>query len=145
MERSLIETFESTTLLGGGRETTMSRQFDDLGKDPQGNKVTAATDDAGPQVIVQGKEIHLLSRPLKDHEEAVALGKRVVAGGTAVYPDWMDLKNGGIGENLFAVFGGCFRGGYVDEKRLAEDARKIEAGHALRREIEQRRKDEKGA
>ena len=113
----------------------MKSQFDNLGKDPQGNEIIAATDSAGPQVIVKGEEVHLLSRPLKNHAEAVELGNKVVARGVEVYEGWMDLKNGGIGMGLFAVFGGCFRGGYIDEERLAEDAEKITAGHELRRRM----------
>lgn len=104
---------------------------DKLGRDPQGNEVTAATDDAGPQVIVKGRGVHLLSPPLKDHEEAVALGKRVVSDGVGIYSEWFDLKKGGVGTNLFAVFGGCFRGGHIDPARLDEDRRRIEEGNKL--------------
>jgi hypothetical protein len=93
-------------------------RFDDLGKDPQGNKITAATDSAGPQVIVKGKNVHLLSKPLKDHEEAVALGSRVVMEGAKCYDEWFDLEKGGTAMSLFAVFGGCFRGGHIDKERL---------------------------
>jgi len=84
-------------------------QADELGTDSKGNKVTAATDAAGPQVIVVGENVHLLSYPLKDHAAAVALGKRVVAEGYEIHDKWYDLKKGGVGLNLFAVFGGLFR------------------------------------
>lgn len=72
----------------------------------QGCKVTAATDGAGPQVIVQGEGRHLLSRPLKDHKAAVKMGKRVVREGPDFYKEWADLAGGSIAEQLFAVFGG---------------------------------------
>lgn len=113
----------------------MEYKVDHLGEDPQGNEVTAATDSAGPQVIVKGEGVHLLSRPLKDHAEAVELGKKVVKEGTEAYTEWMNLIEGGVAENLFAVFGGCFRGGYVDEERLEEDRRRIEEGNRLLSEI----------
>jgi hypothetical protein len=83
-------------------------QVSELGE-KDGAKVSAVTDAAGPQVIVKGPNIHLLSLPLKNHRAAVALGKKVVKRGTGVYPDWMDLHNGGIETNLFAIFGGDFR------------------------------------
>ena len=62
-----------------------------------------------PQVIVKGDAIHLLSRPLKNHAAAVALGKKIVKAGTAdIYKNWFDLNKGEeIG--LFAIFGGQFR------------------------------------
>lgn len=118
----------------------MKHQFDELGKDPSGNVVTAATDSAGPQVIVKGERVHLLSKPLKDHAAAVALGKKVVKKGASVYKEWFDLKKGGVGVNLFAVFGGCFRGGHIDEERLEEDRRKIEEGRAVMQKAARRRK-----
>ena len=109
----------------------MKHQFDNLCKDPKGNKVIAATDSAGPQVIVKGRGVHLLSKPLKDHEEAVALGKRVVKEGQGCYNEWFDLMEGGVGMNLFSLFGGCFRGGHIDEERIEEDRKRLEAGSRL--------------
>jgi hypothetical protein len=107
-------------------------QLTELGRDPAGNSVSAATDGAGPQVIVLGKGVHMLSRPLKDHKAAVVLGKSVVERGTGVYGEWFDLMKGGVSTNLFAVFGGPFRGGYVDstiarkfERDLREGARRL--------------------
>lgn len=87
----------------------MKPQKNDLGTTPQGESVIAATDSAGPQVIVMSESVHLLSRPLANHEAAVNLGNQVVIGGTSVYDQWFDLKNGGLGVGLFAVFGGDFR------------------------------------
>lgn len=86
----------------------MKAQATEIGEIP-GAKVIAATDMAGPQVIVKGDAIHLLSRPLKNHAAAVALGKKIVKAGTAdIYKNWFDLNKGEeIG--LFAIFGGQFR------------------------------------
>jgi hypothetical protein len=94
---------------GDENPPTVQCQVTELGT-TDGAKVTAATDAAGPQVIVQNEKVHLLSRPLADHEAAVELGKRVVQEGTGVYAEWMDLKgDNGIAVNLFAIFGGNFR------------------------------------
>ena len=73
-------------------------------------KVTAVSDAAGHQVIAicEKEKIHLLSRPLATHEEAVQLGNKVVAEGTEVYKKWFNLNN--TAENLFAIFGGFYRG-----------------------------------
>lgn len=74
-----------------------------------GCEVTAATDAAGPQVIVKGENVHLLSRPLKDHKSACSLADKVVKEGPSCHKDWYDLKKGGIGLNLIATMGGEFR------------------------------------
>ena len=75
-----------------------------------GAKVAALTDDSGSQVVVLGDEIHLLSRPLRDHQAAVDLATRVVAAQTTeIYHEWFDLKKGGVALNLFALFGGPLR------------------------------------
>ena len=80
----------------------------ELGYDPQGNKITAITDMAGPQVVAKGPDTHLLSRPMSDHAAAVELGKWVVADGITVYDEWFDLKESdSVG--LFAIFGGNLR------------------------------------
>jgi hypothetical protein len=77
-------------------------------------QVQAVTDSAGPQVIVCGKDkdekqVHLLSRPLKNHQAAEELGYKVVAEGPDCYKKWFDLVNGGTGTALFAIMGGMFR------------------------------------
>lgn len=69
----------------------------EVGKDPKGNLVIAATDSIGPQVVVKGKKIHLVSQPLDDHNAAIILGKKIVEEGTRAYKDWIDLKKGGFG------------------------------------------------
>ncbi len=83
-------------------------ELTELGYDPQGNKITAITDIAGPQVVVKGPDTHLLSRPMSDHAAAIELGKWVVADGITVYDEWFDLRESdGVG--LFAIFGGNLR------------------------------------
>jgi hypothetical protein len=89
----------------------MEAQATEVGSIPGAN-VMAATDAAGAQVIVRGDNIHLLSRPLKDHQAAVALAEQIVAAQTyEIYKDWFNLRDGGIGLGLFAIFGGPFRYG----------------------------------
>src|SRR5271157_5125024 len=105
----------------GSQKPKIEMQNDNLGKTSNGLTVTAATDAAGPQVIVIGPnlkrpETHLLSKPLKDHQAAITLGKKVVKDGIESYKDWYDLKKGGTGLNLFAIFGAEFRGGNFDTR-----------------------------
>ncbi len=86
------------------------KPINEVGEIP-GAKVKAATDAAGSQVIVKGDDIHLLSRPLKNHQAAVVLAERIVAAKTTqIYHEWFDLKKGGPSLNLFALFGGPLRG-----------------------------------
>lgn len=97
----------------------------EVGRIP-GAKVTAATDAAGAQVIVKGRKIHLLSRPLANHAAAVALAKQIVdAQSTDIYREWFDLKSGGIGVGLFAIFGGPFRGSDPPPDALDKVAKKF--------------------
>lgn len=90
------------------------KQYDDLGRCPQGYAVSAATDSAGAQVIViddskpptDASRLHLLSPPQKDHAAAVALGKQVVEQGVEVFPDWYDFRVPGT--DLFALMFSMF-------------------------------------
>lgn len=87
----------------------MKNQADKLGNTPEGYSVTAATDSAGSQVIVvdeskpdtDSTRLHLLSKPLKNHQAAVALGKKVVKQGPEIYDEWYDFRI--PGEDLFAL------------------------------------------
>jgi len=99
----------SLGMLSGNKPKTVEMQLTKLGKTKDGLEVKAATDAAGPQVIVIGTKTHLLSKPLSDHATAVKLGQQVVEHGTSIYKDWFDLVKGGVGENLFAIFGAEFR------------------------------------
>jgi hypothetical protein len=96
-----------TKLLGSN--TWVDMQSDALGNTPGGERVSALTDAAGAQVVVVSDDVHLISRPLANHQAAIELGKKVVVEGTGCYKEWFDLKGGGIGTNLFAVFGGSLR------------------------------------
>jgi hypothetical protein len=87
-----------------------------LGSEEDGIEVIAATDAAGSQVVVEskkkkGKRIHLISRPLKNHQAAVELGNLIVEKETTdVYKEWYDLTGeNGTANSLFAIFGGHFR------------------------------------
>lgn len=92
----------------------MDMQLTECGFTKDGLKVTAATDAAGPQVIVKGtngdgEEIHLLSHPLKDHAAAEELGKEVVKKGYQFYGGWVDLLNSDLFHHFLAVFGRILR------------------------------------
>ena len=75
----------------------------------KGATVKAITDAAGPQVVVKGNGIHLLSRPAGNHSHAVKLGNKIVKEGIDSYDGWTDM-NKSIAESLFAIFGGLNRG-----------------------------------
>lgn len=71
----------------------MKCQADELGNTPEGHRVIAATDSLGPQVIVKGTDIHLLSQPLENHEAAVRLGRDTVQFGHQIYHQWIDIRS----------------------------------------------------
>ena len=92
----------------------MEKKYTDLGHSPEGYAVSAATDSAGPQVIVidtskpssDSSRLHLLSQSLKDHAAAVALGNQIIEHGVDVYPDWFDFREPGT--DLFALMFSMF-------------------------------------
>lgn len=88
-----------------GKRMKMQRTV--CGALPNGSRVTALTDGAGPQVVVSGQGIHLLSLPLGSHEDAVRLAASVICSGSAeIYADWMDMNSASLGAQLLRVFAG---------------------------------------
>jgi len=54
----------------------------------KGAEVKALTDVLGPQVVVIGEEVHLLSKAVGCHREAVELAERVRREGVECYGEW---------------------------------------------------------
>lgn len=79
----------------------------EAGKTPEGYRVLAATDMAGSQVIVGGREedVHLLSRPFPSHVGAVRMARLVVEKGTTVYEKWIDMKTASLWDGLCIMSG----------------------------------------
>lgn len=71
-----------------------------------GIKIEAATDFLGPQVIVGGDDapMHRLSPAQESHEEAVKLGKKVLAEGFDLCKDWIDLRDEGLHRCMERLF-----------------------------------------
>lgn len=83
-------------------------QYTECGRLPNGDRVNAATDAAGPQVIVIGEDTHLLSVPVESHETAVLMGGFILAAGTPdIYDRWINLRTASLGAQLGRIFIGA--------------------------------------
>lgn len=81
-----------------------------------GDEVKALTDSAGPQVVVIGKSIHLISPVLGSHQNAISRGRAIIAADrTDVYSNWTNLHQESTGAALCRVCMGVMAGQAAEE------------------------------
>lgn len=86
-------------------------QHSEIGTLPNGDLVMVATDAAGSQIIIKGKETHLLSSAFRNHDAACDAAKSVMVEGNpeaAFGCVWTDLNSAGLIDQLFAIFAAPF-------------------------------------
>ena len=66
-------------------------QVTECGKSPEGHRVLAVTDMMGPQAIVRGEGVHLLSPRFPTHQHAVYKAQEVASHGLSRCEGWTDL------------------------------------------------------
>lgn len=70
----------------------------------KGVKVEVVTDAMGPQIIVKGNNLHLLSGTFPSHTAAIRMGRQIVKRGVGAYRKWRKpVDNMGAALYLFAM------------------------------------------
>lgn len=86
-------------------------QASEIGTLPNGDLVTVATDAAGSQIIIKGKETHLLSSAFRNHDAACDAAKSVMVDGNpeaAFGCVWTNLNSASLADKVVAIFLGLF-------------------------------------